>query len=193
MKALILDTVSAQDSPSSARLMGRIIEDEYRKAGMEVKTLRLEDMHIAPCRGCFQCWVRTPGICAIADEGQAVPEAWMQSDVVVLLTPVTFGGYSSVLKKAMDRVIPILSPFFMKIKGEVHHKRRYDKYPAMVGIGVLTARDDEAAALFRRIVERNATNAHTPWHRAFVLAGERECRGVGDIIGPLAARVKEAA
>jgi hypothetical protein len=62
-----------------------------------------------------------------------------------------------------------------------------------VGIGVVDRRDDEAAALFSRIIERHATNAHSPWHRAFVLTGEQEWRGVGHLIGPLAARAEEAA
>ena len=116
----------------------------------------------------------------------------MQSDVVMLVTPVTFGGYSATLKRAVDRVIPILSPYFMKIRGEVHHKPRYEKYPALVGIGLLPCRDNESAALFSHIIERHATNAHCPWHRAFVLSGDQECRGVGDIIGPMAARAQEA-
>lgn len=193
MKALILDAVSATDTPPSAASIGRIIEDEYRKADWGARTIVIPEMDISSCRGCFQCWVRTPGICVINDAGRSVAEAWVQSDVIVLVTPVTFGGYSSVLKRAVDRVIPILSPFFMKIRGEVHHKQRYEKYPALVGIGVLPCRDDESAALFSRIIERHATNAHSPWHHAFVLSGDQECRGVGDIIGPTAACAREAA
>lgn len=193
MKVLILDAVSATDTFSSDASMGRTIENEFLKAGWGVHTIAVAEMDISPCRGCFQCWVRTPGICVISDAGRAVAEAWMQSDVVVLFTPLTFGGYSSSLKKAIDRVIPILSPFFMKIRGEVHHKPRYEKYPALVGIGVLPCRDAESAALFSHIIERHSTNAHSPWHRAFILSGDRECRGVGDIIGPIAARGQEAA
>ncbi len=193
MKVLILDAVSATDTSPSDAKMGRIIENEYLKASWGVRTIAVPEMDISPCRGCFQCWVRTPGICVIDDAGRAVAEAWIRSDVVVLFTPVTFGGYSAILKKAIDRVIPILSPFFMKIRGEVHHKPRYEKYPALIGIGVLPYRDDESAALFSRIIERHATNAHSPWHRAFVLSGDQGCRGVGDIIGPIAARKREAA
>jgi multimeric flavodoxin WrbA len=193
MKVLILDAVSAADTPAPAAKLGRIIENEYRKAGWGVSTIGIAEMDISPCRGCFQCWVGTPGICVIDDAGRDVAEAWMRSDAVVLLTPVTFGGYCAALKKAIDRAIPILSPFFMKIRGEVHHKPRYGKYPALLGIGILSRRDDESAALFSRIIERHATNAHSPWHRAVVLSGEQEWRSADDIIGPIAARVPEAA
>jgi ferredoxin len=193
MKTLILDAMTAAGTPPSAARMGRIIKDEYQKADWGVRTIVIPEMDISPCMGCFQCWVRTPGICVINDAGRSVAEAWMRSDVVVLVTPVTFGGYSADLKRAVDRTIPILSPYFMKIRGEVHHKPRYEKYPALVGIGVLPSRDDESAALFSRIIERHATNAHSPWHQAFVLSGDQECRGVGDIIAPMASVAREAA
>jgi hypothetical protein len=150
-------------------------------------------MNISPCRGCFQCWVRTPGVCVIDDDGRSVAEAWVRSDLVLLLTPVSFGGYCADVKRAVDRVIPILSPFFMKIRGEVHHKPRYGRYPALAGIGLLSRRDRESASLFSRIIERHATNAHAPWHRSFVLQGDAEFRAVEDIIGPLASPGKEAA
>jgi len=188
-----MDAVFSADTPLSAEGVVRIIEDEYRKADWNVRTMVIPKMDISPCMGCFQCWVRTPGICVINDEGRSVAEAWMQNDVVVLVTPLSFGGYCAALKSAVDRALPILSPFFMKISGEVHHKPRYEKYPALVGVGILPCRDDESAALFSRIIERHATNAHSPWHHAFVLSGDQECDGVSDTIGAMAARTSEAA
>ncbi|MHA2001037.1 MAG: hypothetical protein ACTSVU_02975 [Promethearchaeota archaeon] len=54
---------------------------------------------------------------------------------MIYFTPITFGGYSSTLKKALDRQICILSPYFRKVNGEIHHKKRYNKYPSLIGIG----------------------------------------------------------
>lgn len=193
MKALIVDAVSATDTPPSAARMSRIIEDEYQKANWGVHTIVISEIDISPCMGCFQCWTRTPGICVINDAGRSVAEAWMQSDVVVFVTPIIFGGYSAALKRAVDRVIPILSPFFMKIRGEVHHKPRYEKYPALVGIGILPRRDDESAAVFSRIIERHATNAHSPWHHVSVLSDNQGYRGVGDIIASMTVGSSRAA
>jgi multimeric flavodoxin WrbA len=45
----------------------------------------------------------TPGECVIKDAGCDVARDVSHSDLVILLTPMSFGGYSSELKKAVDR------------------------------------------------------------------------------------------
>lgn len=81
----------------------------------------LREMKLAHCLGCFNCWVKTPGMCVEADAGRDIAKAVIRSDVAVLLTPVTFGGYSPELKKTFDRFIQLISPFFQMDHGEVHH------------------------------------------------------------------------
>lgn len=39
-------------------------------------------------------------------------------------------------KKGLDRLIGLVSPFFTKIAGETHHRPRYDRYPALLAVGV---------------------------------------------------------
>ena len=81
------------------------------------------------CIGCFACWLKTPGICVETDEGRAIAEAVVHSDTVIIVAPVTFGGYSSEIKKAQDRWIPLILPDFGVYHREIHHKPRYDRYP----------------------------------------------------------------
>jgi multimeric flavodoxin WrbA len=95
----------------------------------------------------------------IDDAGRDVARGIVGSDVVVYLTPVLFGGYSYELKKAVDRSIPIISPYFRMVNGEVHHKPRYASYPnvAALGWGLVGLTDDEKAS-FATLVKRNAIN-----------------------------------
>jgi hypothetical protein len=139
--------------------------------GYDVDRALLWEVPIAYCRGCFECWTRTPGVCRTDDDARDIARRFMQSDLVVLLTPVTFGGYSSHLKKALDRAIGILSPFFFRVDGETHHRRRYRRYPALLGVGVLPAPDLEDESIFRDLVRRNAINLRVPAHAAAVLYG----------------------
>src|SRR5690606_3517069 len=111
--------------------------DRLVSRGEKVQTWTLRDEKVAYCLGCFECWTKSPGICRIDDAGRAIAASIIAGDLVVYLTPVTFGGYSSALKKAVDRSICLVSPFFTQIDGEVHHQPRYDRYPALLGIGVL--------------------------------------------------------
>lgn len=147
------------------------VVDELKMHGWYTDTLILRDTEIAGCMGCFGCWVKTPGTCVIPDAGRDVARRTINSDLLALITPVTFGGYSSTLKKALDRMVPLLSPFFMKIGGEVHHKQRYPRYPVSVAIGLLPRKDEESERIFKQLIERNATNAHSPAHAALVMTG----------------------
>lgn len=146
-----------------------VIVDELTRIGSEIKPFILHDMKIAHCLGCSGCWVKTPGICVIKDAGHDVAREFIQSDLVVFLTRVTFGGYSSELKKALDRIISLISPFFVKINGETHHKLRYERYPRLIGIGVLPQADEESEQIFTTLVKRNAINFHPPAHAEKVI------------------------
>lgn len=136
--------------------------NELRDREWEIREFVLRDEKIAYCVGCFGCWLKTPGQCLVDDAGRTVARALVQSDLVIYLTPVTFGGYSSDLKKALDRIVPIVSPFFTKIGGETHHVKRYDRYPKMLALGLLTKADDESATTFTSLLARNAINGHAP-------------------------------
>jgi multimeric flavodoxin WrbA len=170
MKALILNGAKGGDAWMAT--IHRAVSKTMRAAGWELREFILADEPIADCMGCFGCWVKTPGVCVIPDLGRDVAEAVIGSDLLVLLTPVTFGGYSSILKKAIDRIIPLLSPFFMKIHGEVHHQGRYDRYPSFLGIGVMQSDDEESTRLFTTLIERNALNYQSTGKSLLVTRGE---------------------
>jgi len=145
-----------------------VIVDELSSHGWGVESFILHEMRITYCVGCFECWVKTPGECRFNDDGREIARQLIQSDLIVFLTQVTFGGYSSELKKALDRIICLISPFFMKIDGEVHHKKRYDNYPRLLGLGVMPQKDEQSEHVFTTLVRRNSINLHSPIHKAAV-------------------------
>lgn len=147
------------------RLQG-ILASELAERGHRVQAWTLRDEKIAYCIGCFECWTRYPGLCRIDDTGREVTASIINSDLTVYLSPVTFGGYSSELKKALDRSICLILPFFLRVNGEVHHRPRYEKYPRLLGLGVLPAPDRDQEDLFRALLNRNAINLHAPANAA---------------------------
>ena len=146
-----------------------ILTAELGYRGWEVEGALLRDLQIADCSGCYTCWIATPGICRVNDAGRDLARKAAVCDLLVFLTPVTFGGYSSELKKAVDRLIPNILPFFEKVGGEIHHARRYTEIPRLLVLGMTTKSDDERDGLFRRIVERNAVNFRSPAHAVGIL------------------------
>lgn len=137
MKISILDGGLSDQTTDAIRIL---LLEIGRQQGDHVQPFVRREQKIAYCLGCFECWTKTPGRCRIADDGQAIAQAIIHSDLVIYLTPITFGGYSSALKMAVDRTICLISPFFTKINGEVHHRKRYAHYPSLLGIGLLPPR-----------------------------------------------------
>ena len=159
-KALILDGRIGEDAMAERSL--ELVTAWLAEHNWDATVLNLHELDIAPCLGCFGCWIKTPGECVIDDVGRDVARDIVGSDLVVYLTPIQFGGYSYELKKALDRSISILSPMFRKIHGEVHHKKRYARYPRLLALGWLERIGVDAEDIFQALVQRNAINMHAP-------------------------------
>jgi multimeric flavodoxin WrbA len=179
-RALILD---GRDGDGDATLTSvhDALVDGLVAAGWAVDDWALRDADIAWCTGCFGCWVTTPGECAHKDAGHDVADRAEHADLWVFLTPVTFGGYSSQLKRALDHIIPILVPFLIKEDGETRHPLRYDHRQDLLALGVVPAGQAGSAQAdtFRRLVERNTLNMRPPHWAAGVVergTGDRELR-----------------
>lgn len=176
MRVLLLD--SAPLSSPLPLAVRHALAAIASQRGWSHESVYLPGLPIADCTGDFKCWTRTPGVCTIDDANRVVARALIASDVVVFLTPVTFGGYSSELKKALDHAIQDISPFFQVVAGETHHQRRYDRYPALVAIGIADHDRPEETRVFRTLAARNAVNLHNSRHASVVLTTPMDERAV---------------
>lgn len=139
--------------------------DEYQdalkgileKSGNQVNMILLKDLKLHHCTGCFGCWVRTPGKCVHKDDGPELLTAIINTGLVIYASPLIMGFVSALLKTAMDRSIPLIHPHFELVKGEVHHKKRYESYPAL---GVIVAHEEgtDDLTLVKDLFSRYAIN-----------------------------------
>jgi multimeric flavodoxin WrbA len=172
MKATILNGALSGDVFVDA--VGAALAETLQAEGWAVTPWTLRDEKVAYCLGCFECWTKSPGLCRIDDTGRQVAASVISSDLTIYLTPITFGGYSSELKKVVDRSICLVSPFFTRIAGEVHHRARYPRYPSLFGVGVLPAPHAAQEQIFHTLLGRNAINLHAPTHSSAVAYRSQE-------------------
>lgn len=156
MKAILLD--GSQSNDVTGQRVYTALTAELKSRGWQVENVCLQEKKIGNCAGDFFCWVRNPGICNVNDDNRAIAESIINSDLMVYLTPITFGGYSSVLKKMVDHQLPNISPFFAQVNGETHHQRRYRTYPDFLAIGWLEQHDSQTEQIFQHLAHRNAIN-----------------------------------
>jgi len=158
MKVIILD--GSREADKTGERLHKILTTQLITRGWDAKHIPLRDKKIGNCAGDFFCWVRSPGVCNVDDDNREIANGIANSDLVVYLTPVTFGGYSSTLKKMIDHQIQNILPFFEQVGGETHHQKRYRKYPDFLAIGWMNRSDMQTEAIFRHLTYRNALNFH---------------------------------
>jgi len=180
MKALILNGAAALRDLADA--VDGALSSRLAALGYEVARYDLAALDPPPCNGDLGCWLVTPGVCVQAGPHRDVARDLIQSDLAVWLTPVTFGGYSSPLKRQLDHCLPLLAPWFAKVDGETHHPPRYRRRPSLLAVGLLERPDPAAAAVFRRLVERSVLNMQSPRFASACLARE-ELPRLPDLVG----------
>lgn len=167
MTAILLNGATSPTDPAHA--LSTEVERQLAAQFDAVRTFHLAGYDIGHCMGEFDCFVRTPGRCRIHDEGQEIERAVHDAEVVVLVTPLHHGGYSAHLKKAVDRLLPLISPFFRKAGGMTHHALRYEHSARWVAIAWDATPSPERTRLFHAFAETNALNFGSPaWGAAVV-------------------------
>lgn len=173
MNVLILDACPAAPGPLSTAC--DTAAAMLTRAGAHVERMVLRDMNIVNCCGKFDCWLKSPGQCATRDDAGRIGRVMMPADMLVLVTPISFGGYGSLAKSAMDRCLPALLPFLEVVYGEVHHPLRGKRVKRLAVIGGMTEPDARTETILRDVAGRNALNLRSPAHGvAFVYDDDDE-------------------
>jgi multimeric flavodoxin WrbA len=130
--------------------------------GHEAERIDLREAELRYCVGCWTCWWKTPGLCAMKDDMATLYPKMARADLVVWSSPLVLGTISALTKKAQDRFIPLAHPYIELVDGECHHRHRYAKN-ADLGLIVEPAADDSEhdVALARRFFERFSRNTRT--------------------------------
>ncbi len=147
------------------------LEHEFDSLGLKTDSYVMNQIKIISCTGCFKCWDTTPGICSgvKGDIGEEIKKKVVNSDLLVFLTHITFGGYSSELKKIIERLLGILHPGVQIIDGESHHLKRYDNYPSILAIGISENSDKEEEQIFQTLIHRHSLNFFPPKYKTHIL------------------------
>lgn len=108
---------SPRAKSNSAAIAARFSETAG-KSGAEVKSYTLNSLKYRGCQACMACKTKLEK-CALKDDLSEVLDAVAESDVVVIASPVYFGGISGQLKTAIDRFYSFLKPNFHDIPDPV--------------------------------------------------------------------------
>lgn len=123
MKVVAFNSSPHREKGGTGRILAPFLKG-MADAGAEVTLFHLDRQKIRPCRGCLDCWFRTPGRCRMDDDMAGLLPEVAASDVLVLATPLYVDGMNGVMKTFLDRCLPLLQPFFVITGGHCRHERR---------------------------------------------------------------------
>lgn len=121
----------------------------------ETNWVQLHDHPLHYCRGCDYCQNVNPGFCSIDDGINDMLKKYINSDTVVILTPVQFGCCHSRVKNFIDRTEPLFLPYQVKKNGRTMMKARYTKYPELVFVGVKENGSEDCMKGFSESVQKS--------------------------------------
>lgn len=159
MKIVILNGDMRQEKSDFSHYLEKLTE-EFR-LNHTVQLFPLAKMNLHYCTGCWSCWWKIPGRCAINDDAEEIFKSVINSDFFIFASPLIAGFTSSELKKITDRLIVLLHPYIKLINGESHHCKRYTNYP---DFGLIlekeTETDNDDLEIVSDIYDRLAINFH---------------------------------
>lgn len=158
MKIVIINgNPSQRDSSFDARL--KVLRELMASRRHTVEEFTLRELKIGQCIGCFDCWLKTPGVCPLKDDHAPILSSFVVADLVLMASPLIMGFTSALLKRTCDRLVPTLLPFIDGKSGECRHYLRYGRAPAL---GLLYApegdTDDEDVTIVATLWRRMARN-----------------------------------
>jgi multimeric flavodoxin WrbA len=123
MKVVAINGSPKMDQGNTALILNPFLEG-MKEADAEVELFYTRKLKVAPCQGEFDCVLKTPGICFLKDDMQALIPKLGDADVWVLASPVYTCGLTAPLKNILDRLSPLQLPFFHILDGHSFHPRR---------------------------------------------------------------------
>ena len=129
MKVTVFNGSPRGRRSNSHRIVEPILEGA-RQAGAQTEEIYLIEKDIQHCRGCFACWGKTPGKCAIKDDMADLIDLFLVSDYVGMATPVYGMLMTGLLKNFTDRFLPLSMPHIEKNEdGSFYHNGRVTRMP----------------------------------------------------------------
>ncbi len=105
--------IAFMGSPRKNGNTSKLVEEALRgseEAGAEIKLIRVGDLTMKGCLGCYSCKMKNPpeNRCVQKDDMSALYQDIEEADGVIFASPVYFGTMTGQLKLVIDRLFPYI-------------------------------------------------------------------------------------
>ena len=103
MNILVLNGSPKGERSNTLKLAKAFLEGFTQTQSADTEIVDIYKLNIRECLGCFACWSKTPGKCAITDDMTDVLQKILRADVVVWSFPLYYFSLPSRLKMVIGR------------------------------------------------------------------------------------------
>ncbi|MHB1463118.1 MAG: flavodoxin family protein [Armatimonadota bacterium] len=153
MKAVIIDG-NMNPSPVTGAVI-HCLEPLLVSGGCQVSTITLREMSVQACTMCQQCSMTGQWNCTHGDEWPSIAQDAKSADLLLLLSPISFGGHCSLMKSFLDRLLFNLSPNYMRHQTAAAPGRSSHSIARICTVGMLSGADPEQETTFTELCRRN--------------------------------------
>lgn len=144
-------TIVSDDKKQS---VGKRVYELIQSKGLETEYISTAGLNIKPCYSCGGCSTKSFGKCILNDDMDPILRKLIRTDTLILVTPVTWGSYSSDVKKVLDRTAIIGDSHYYVKKGELIKGMRCN-IKHMFAIGVKDNCSSEEKDAFTTLLREN--------------------------------------
>ncbi|MFA5452342.1 MAG: flavodoxin family protein [Candidatus Methanomethylophilaceae archaeon] len=106
MKTMLIINGSPRKNGSNSVIL-KMLSEKASKFDYKPETIDICDLNINGCKACMAC--KTSGICAQKDDMLPLYDKILTADMLVIASPVYFGGETGQMKCFMDRFYAMVS------------------------------------------------------------------------------------
>lgn len=93
----------------STSLLAAEAERGLKEEGVATETVFLNDLKIKGCQACYYCKKNDVAECAVRDDMQKIHQLILESDGLIVASPIYFSGVTAQTKAFLDRMFPYVS------------------------------------------------------------------------------------
>lgn len=143
-------------SDTEKEVIGQRLFAYYQGIGISAKLISASGCTIAPCYGCEGCTYKTYGTCVVRDDMDEIIPEIMATDVLILCSPLVWGGFSYELKKVIDK-IALTGDRFYKVRNGELTKGTISNMKKIVGIAHSAHPSEKARRAFESYLREIGT------------------------------------
>ena len=127
MDILVLNGSPKGERSNTFKITTAFLDGLSSKQRHNINIVHICEREIHHCRGCFNCWTKTPGSCVIKDDMGKLLEQYINADLIIWSFPLYYFGMPSIIKAFLDRTLPTSLPYMsINEDGTTSHPPRYD-------------------------------------------------------------------